>query len=51
MDEKKRQVAYAGMLSNVQIALDSGKFPNSPRTREDQVLECVDTKSQEFYPG
>jgi hypothetical protein len=32
MDEKKRQVAHAGMLSNVQIALDSGKFPNSPRT-------------------
>jgi len=32
MDEKKGQVAHAGMLSNVQIALDSGKFPNSPRT-------------------
>src|SRR5215475_6118383 len=37
MDEKKGQVAHAGMLSNVQIALDSGKFRNSPRTGSHRV--------------
>src|SRR5262245_57559321 len=45
MDEKKGQVAHAGVLSNVQIGLDSGKFRNWPWTGLPSSVKQLRTSS------